>query len=731
MNGDHAAIDGDNDVLMQQEDDVCTTTTAEERAHDELHAFFTKPTWFSQPSRQDHLAVLNLLQKFPRLRSTRFTVRYTAPPAVAANNNRMTALRVTPLRLLVEGRADLDIIRATYDLYPDVLSQDFDIIMILRRACEYRAPAVVVEFLSNKFPKALSDSCYKQIALACALRCDNHMGLGRSSLETIQVLLRLCPKSVHYVNKNGDNALNLAISNGYGCSVVKLILDVMQQQSCDLSLFCIPRRWNNFILDVHAAQAINLVLSRRHQLMGLETLECRPAQWTHPGFALMMHSLANHKSSLSSVQLDLPTAESSIPAESIHHGLKHLVNDGSRIQELELSAPNDTPTEMVNAALSGLRCGLGDDNNQQLQNLQLQGIQGLDRTILIQFLASEAAPRAVHIVSCTVHETQQQSTNNSNNNAVPQIQAFHKLERLELKNCHFDHASSSSLLHLVARMPRIQELCTISPCEFSEHFPRSDLFLPVEPLVAVLRNNVIQSLDIAGYALLEAELLYETVLTNSSLRQFRYTNKKGYAPDRLSKIFGTHKKLLALAMECGNTTLMDPYIGDRMTMPRKSAGNVYSPFSGSDHNTIQRSNSTSSSSSSSSSTDHHEHALLDAKIDYYKYLNYYGRSMARDPTGTTMETILHLLCNVHTNASGSKCFPSLDLLWKHNVQYGLLRESLSIWSSGRIIDHNNTTTTTATSTDTNDIVQELHPCCLYSYHRLDNARGDWKAEPIY
>ncbi|CAB9527394.1 expressed unknown protein [Seminavis robusta] len=608
--------------------DDCVAS-AEERARDLLTARFSADRWFTAPiSRNDHFQILSILKEFPRLTSTRIQVRYPG-------DNRTT--RVSPLRLLVEGQADLDIIEAVYELNPSMLSSDFDLINILRRACEYRAPTPVVEYVSLKFPKTLTDTCYQQMALVHALQ--DTPGRSKSSLETIQLLLKICPKSVNYMNRNGDTALDFAIMNGYGLPVIKTILDVMKQQSCEIASFSMPRRWE-LTLDAQAAESINMILLRSATKSNKKPLQCHPALWTQEGFTRTMESLASHKDGLSSIKLDLPCLASNVPERLVREGLSRLCSNDCEIEDLELIAPHSSP-DLVDAILPGLDPGPGRGSG--LRKLVLKDVDSLGLEPLAAFFASKAAPKIVNILSCQLVDDNSQISDTISFCSSP-------TERLEFKDSFLAPLGISWLLHRAATMPVLRELHLIAPTEFAEQRRGNDAEIPVDPLVALLNNNVLQSLGIAGY-IVKPEPFYQALMFNTSLRKYRYTNKKGYAPDRLEKIFRKHKILLASVMEHSNVTLTDPYVGHRIGMPVES--NAFGA-------TRQRPSSSSSGF---------------CKIDYYKALNKFGRKTARDPT-ESVEIVVELLSDVVVHRS----FPCLDPLQKHNLQYGLLRESVSIWS---------------------------------------------------
>jgi hypothetical protein len=612
-----------------KDEDECTTT-AESRARDQLIARLSDDQWFSTPStRQDHLYILRTLKEFPRLTSARFQVRYPGDNRTA---------RVSPLRLLVEGQAELDIIETAYELNPAVLSRDFDLINILRRACEYRAPTAVVEYLSMKFPKVLTDSCYQKMALVYALQ--NTPGRHRSSLETIQLLLRLCPKAVGYVNKHGDTALNLAIMNGYHLPVIEIILNVMEQQACDIASFSLPKRWE-FTLDSVTAKSIDLILARNAKNSNPKPFQCRPTQWTCTGFTDTMECLARHKSALTSIKLDLPNVPSNVPEKVVKAGLQCLCSGDSYVTELELNALQTPPT-LVDGILSGLSPVSG--RKKTLQTVVLKGADNLGLGALTTFLASESAPKVVKVLSCRVHDDTPVE--------APFSCSSSAMERFDLKDSSLAACGISWLLESLSSNPRLTQLYLISPSDFAEQSSTSDLEIPVEALVAILKTNVVRSLGIEGYYF-KPEPLYRSFISNTSLLKFRYTNKKGYAPHRLDKLFRAHKVLLGSAMERGNVTIIDPYVGHKIGMPIES-------------NAIGLTRQRPSSPSTSFS-----------KIDYYKYLNKFGRKIARDPT-ETIEVIVDLLAAV---AVPYACFPCLDSLHKHSLQYGLLLESLSIWST--------------------------------------------------
>ena len=60
------------------------------------------------------------------------------------------------------------------------------------------------------------------------------------------------------------------------------------------------------------------------------------------------------------------------------------------------------------------------------------------------------------------------------------------------------------------------------------------------------------------------------------------------------------------------------------------------------------------------------------RIAYFLELNKFGRRVARDPQ-TSPESLVELLGVVDTTATPN---------YRHKLQYGLLRESPGIWSSG-------------------------------------------------
>jgi hypothetical protein len=613
---------------LRNDEDECTTT-AEGRAHDQLIARLSDDRWFSTPStRQDHLSILGILKQFPRLTSARFQVRYPGENRTA---------RVSPLRLLVEGQAELDIIERAYELNPAILSRDFDIINTLRRACEYRAPTTVVEYLYMKFPKVLTDSCYQKMVLVYTLQ--NTPGRPRSSLETIRLLLTLCPKAVGYVNKHGDTPLNLAIMNSYHLPVIETILNVMEQQACDIASFCLPRRWE-FTLDSVAAQSIDLILARNAKNSNPKPFQCRPTQWTREGFVITMECLARHKSALTSIKIDLPNVASNVPENIVKAGLQCLCSGDSDVRELELNALQ-APPGLVDKILPGLRPGSGSKN--ALHTVVVKGAGRLGLGALTTFLASETVPKVVKVLSCGINDNTQE--------VEPVACSSSAMERFDFKDTFLDLPGMSLLLSSISSNPRLMRLSLISPLDFAEQSLTTDIGIPVEPLVAILKNNVVRSLEIEGY-LFKPEPLYQSFIYNTSLLKFRYTNKKGYAPHRLEKIFLVHEILLGSAMEHGNMTLIDPYVGHKIGLPIEI-------------NAVGLTRQRSSSSSTWFS-----------KIDYFKYLNKFGRKTARNPT-ESLEVIVKLLAAVIVPYV---CLPCLDPFQKHSLQYGLLLESLSIWS---------------------------------------------------
>jgi hypothetical protein len=134
--------------------------------------------------------------------------------------------KLLPLPIVCTMGANVETVRATFEAYPQALSECDDWIGTpLHYACSYQAKKSVVKFLIQR-----NSSMLEQINQFG--RTPLHMAcLFKAPVQTIQPLLEVFPHAVEILDKDGYSPLHLACENGSSLEVIQALLEVSPQEN--------------------------------------------------------------------------------------------------------------------------------------------------------------------------------------------------------------------------------------------------------------------------------------------------------------------------------------------------------------------------------------------------------------------------------------------------------------------------------------------------------------------
>jgi hypothetical protein len=227
---------------------------------------------------RDACTVLDILKEHPTL------ARETFFCGCVCNGKKGQSL--SPLSCLVALQAPLDIVQRVLDLYPDAAlgtsscagKQLVHQCLPIHVASATNGPNSfkTVQFLAHQFPQTVTiPDASGNLALHHALQSP----FEHTTLHTIQCLVELYPGSILQANKSGETPIQYAVENGY-CNEV---IDYLASQ--------LPSTFSEFTFGNCLTLNLPRARSMTRLLPLLNSLICRPSQWTWDGLLHLLETM--------------------------------------------------------------------------------------------------------------------------------------------------------------------------------------------------------------------------------------------------------------------------------------------------------------------------------------------------------------------------------------------------------------------------------------------------------
>jgi len=190
----------------------------------------------------------------------------------------------------------LSLIHRVYELYPESLSmRDLRGRVPLHEACALSAPFIIIKFIAQQNPAAAGfrDKC-NLFPLHLAIR-----GARRASRDLLQMLLDLNPDAFNYPDFGGELPLVRALKDEHDAPVLKLMYETWLKYNSEppFNTYRFPR---DIPITLDVAKGLSIILS------SLRSLTLWRSDATMDGMNFLLESLILHASNKGSmVELDL------------------------------------------------------------------------------------------------------------------------------------------------------------------------------------------------------------------------------------------------------------------------------------------------------------------------------------------------------------------------------------------------------------------------------------------
>ena len=360
----------------------------------------------------------------------------------------------------------------------------------LQAACEVHADHDVINFLAFMHPEAVRERDYKGDLIIHSV-----LGQGVHDIPkrtTIELLLKLYPKSLHERSADGACPLGVAFRAKQGPKILENIISIRIQQQ--ITSFEIGE-WKDYILDAKDVSRLSFEIFPK---LFLTSLTCEPLAYSEAGFVYLMEYLMQdnriEELSLSYPPLNEPKIEAFL----------RFLNLNSTVRQLRLTrnASQWTLGNGVDSILEGLYL------NNSIQHLTIAGVFLFSCDQLGSLISR--APETLVLDDILVENKWKRG------NSVDW--GTSKVKNLTIRNVKL---GGKCLDRLLGTMPKLYALRDLTldfsiPQDFHDvEFLNGRDITP--QIVALLEKNRIRSLNIRGLNI-EIMSLTQALRNNSSLR---------------------------------------------------------------------------------------------------------------------------------------------------------------------------------------------------------------------